>query len=262
MQLPGHILTRILSKTAHALCTLHRHRPALHLLTQLLTQFVFRRGRRGRWHEHRLLILMQHAPKTQQTLERAWACVCDALQDEDTHLIWRPKLERRREKLRKDLVKLGSRLCDGEAQTGAVLGKAREARIEGERIYHEEYNVTAVATPALNKRRKVEHLDSKQMTLESFSARTPVVRNSETPSEAKVRPPLVHHMSKYIDFACQASKSQTGKSIWRGRDGEEVTVEIFALQHYESQGYKGYVHLPLLPRKIKPHNKRALQSPL
>lgn len=32
----------------------------------------------------------------------------------------------------------------------------------------------------------------------------------------------------------------TGKSIWRGRDGEEVNVETLALQHYESLGYKGY----------------------
>lgn len=205
---------------------------------------------------------MQHAPKTLQTHERAWTCVCDALEDEDTHIIWRPKLERRREKLRKDLAKLGSRVCDGEAQAGAVLGKAREVRIDGERIYHEEPIVAIVATPALNKRRKIEHLDIKQMTLESFSARAPVVRDSETPVEVKVRFPLVHHMCRYIDFVCQVSKPQTGKSIWRGRDGEDVTVEILALQHYESQGYKGYAHLLLPLQTTKPDYKWSLQSPL
>ena len=37
----------------------------------------------------------------------------------------------------------------------------------------------------------------------------------------------------------QASPKWTGKSIWAGRDGEDVTVEILALQYYESKGYKG-----------------------
>ena len=32
----------------------------------------------------------------------------------------------------------------------------------------------------------------------------------------------------------------TGKSIWRGRDGDEINVEILALQYYEGLGYKGY----------------------
>lgn len=39
---------------------------------------------------------------------------------------------------------------------------------------------------------------------------------------------------------------KTGKSVWRGREGEEVNVESFALQHYESKGYKGCVSFLLL----------------
>jgi hypothetical protein len=31
----------------------------------------------------------------------------------------------------------------------------------------------------------------------------------------------------------------TGKSVWVGRDGENISVEILALQEYESHGYKG-----------------------
>ena len=30
-----------------------------------------------------------------------------------------------------------------------------------------------------------------------------------------------------------------GKTIWKGRDDEEVEVEILALQYYESHGCKG-----------------------
>lgn len=31
----------------------------------------------------------------------------------------------------------------------------------------------------------------------------------------------------------------TGKSIWKGRDGDEVSVEIRALEHYEDCGFRG-----------------------
>ena len=39
-----------------------------------------------------------------------------------------------------------------------------------------------------------------------------------------------------------------GKTIWKGRDDEEVEVEILALQYYESQGCKGCVTLDLCHR--------------
>lgn len=35
------------------------------------------------------------------------------------------------------------------------------------------------------------------------------------------------------------SNALKGKSIWKGRDGDEVNVETIALQHYENAGYKG-----------------------
>ena len=37
----------------------------------------------------------------------------------------------------------------------------------------------------------------------------------------------------------------TGKSCWKGREDEEVVnVEEFSLQHYEDEGWKGYVGYP------------------
>lgn len=30
-----------------------------------------------------------------------------------------------------------------------------------------------------------------------------------------------------------------GKSVWRGRDSENISVETLALQHYETLGFKG-----------------------
>jgi hypothetical protein len=32
----------------------------------------------------------------------------------------------------------------------------------------------------------------------------------------------------------------TGKSVWIGKDGNDVNVETLALQHYESFGFKGF----------------------
>ena len=32
-----------------------------------------------------------------------------------------------------------------------------------------------------------------------------------------------------------------GKSVWKGRDDQQVNVETVALQHYEALGYKGQV---------------------
>lgn len=34
-----------------------------------------------------------------------------------------------------------------------------------------------------------------------------------------------------------------GKSVWLGRDNQEVNVETLALEHYEEKGYKGYLCL-------------------
>ena len=56
-------------------------------------------------------------------------------------------------------------------------------------------------------------------------------------------PPEVRQLLRKLSYAHvhpQVVPKWTGKSIWLGRDGEEVTVEMLALQHYESKGYKGY----------------------
>lgn len=41
------------------------------------------------------------------------------------------------------------------------------------------------------------------------------------------------------------SDGPRGKSLWSGRNGEVLTVEELALQHYEEQGFKGFA--PTLP---------------
>lgn len=82
----GHILTRVICKGAYALGILRDYVRELEVLEALLAQRQWRRGRRGRWHERRALILMTHMDKDQATYERAMAAVIEGLEDEDTHI--------------------------------------------------------------------------------------------------------------------------------------------------------------------------------
>ena len=49
-----------------------------------------------------------------------------------------------------------------------------------------------------------------------------------------------------------------GKSIWKGRDDEEVNVETFALQYYEEDGCKGYIRFRRLLQSLCPLNLLCL----
>jgi hypothetical protein len=57
----------------------------------------------------------------------------------------------------------------------------------------------------------------------------------------------------------EAEVAQMGtKTIWVGRDGEHVSVETFALQQYEDEGYKGFaLLLQLVCRKLITRRQRA-----
>ncbi|EPQ57894.1 hypothetical protein GLOTRDRAFT_36429 [Gloeophyllum trabeum ATCC 11539] len=207
----GHVLTRIVYKGAHALGLLHEYAAELQVLEELLAQKRWRRGKRGQWHERRALILMTHFPKDTETHERAMDVVIEALEDDDTHLIYRPKLTRRLTTLEKRLkVPVDERhVCEGE------LRKCQEVRITGVRVRHKAASLT---------------LDQTGRLLNRPSAATQSLLSQRTlPFSQSENKPTIGKIEKWV-----------GKSIWHGRDGEEVTVEILALQHYESLGYRGY----------------------
>lgn len=58
-------------------------------------------------------------------------------------------------------------------------------------------------------------------------------------SEAGSVPNDVHFFADRADRS--AHVPNTGKSVWKGLDGEPCNVETRALQFYEKQGFKGYV---------------------
>ncbi|KAM5532088.1 hypothetical protein V8D89_014252 [Ganoderma adspersum] len=202
----GHILTRVVCKGAYALGTLKEYEEELKVLETLLAQQRWRRGRRGRWYERRALVLMTHLKDEPGRLEEAMEVVIAGLKDPDTHIVFRPMLERRLTRLEKKLKVPPEQchVCEGG------LKSATDVYIEGERI-----------------RPGGILLDSGLHVVGGAAAQTQGLawtnRREPTPKKPKEEKP-----------------EKGGKSIWKGRDDEEVNVETFALQYYEEDGCKGF----------------------
>ncbi|KAH9928150.1 VRR-NUC domain-containing protein [Fomitopsis serialis] len=209
----GHVLTRVVCKGSAALGMLGQHEYELEVLESLLAQRRWRRGRRGRWYERRALLLMKF-----QQYERAKAAVIEALEDDDTHIVFRPKLERRLTTLEKRLKvpEEERHVCEGR------LEKATLVQITGTRVYHRE---TSLKLDLFG--RNVAR--SSRAPTRNVSAQTSIPSDWVQPTTV----PLEKHPP-------EGPPKWVGKSIWLGRDCEEVTVEILALQHYEKHGYKGF----------------------
>ncbi|KIY72043.1 hypothetical protein CYLTODRAFT_389217 [Cylindrobasidium torrendii FP15055 ss-10] len=107
---PGFIYTRMVGKGSEALGHLKEYQAEVDILNELLGQRHWRRGRRGRWYERRALVTITYLSKVEgkkrknnTVLRRARAELVQALEDEDTHIVCRPGLLRRLQKLEKTL---------------------------------------------------------------------------------------------------------------------------------------------------------------
>ncbi|KAI9571252.1 VRR-NUC domain-containing protein [Boletus coccyginus] len=215
----GHVLTRIVCKCCTALGILGEHERELEVLEALLTQRRWRRGQRGRWHERRALILSTHFPRDEETTERAFDAVMEALIDPDTHIVCRPKLQRRLRRLENKLkIPVKERhTCDG------ILADADEVVFEGVRLRHRAASLK---------------LDRTGRCIDAPHQGNQNIKRYYSPVITSVKP-------ESGSSAASASRSKSssdipkGKSLWLGRTGEEVTVEALALQRYEEQGFKG-----------------------
>ncbi|KAH7889505.1 hypothetical protein F5I97DRAFT_1844717 [Phlebopus sp. FC_14] len=213
----GHVLTRIICKCSSALGMLKEYRRELEVLEALLAQKRWRRGRRGRWYERRVSILCTHFAKDQEITQRALVAVVEALEDPDTHLCYRPKLQRRLVKL-ENALKLAAEdrhTCEGK------LAAAEELVLEAVRVRHRAASI---------------RLDRIGRSVGS----TPAARNQDirqfttSPTKPGLRE---RHIS--VLYQGKPPNEQKGKTIWVGQNGEELDVEALALQRYENQGYKG-----------------------
>ncbi|KAI0780638.1 hypothetical protein BD413DRAFT_619127 [Trametes elegans] len=215
----GHVLTRVICKGAYAYGILHNYEQELRVLDALLAQRGWRRGRRGRWHDRRALILMQHLKDdpARNAAENALAGVIAALEDEDTHIVYRPMLERRLTRLERALD-----VPPDERHTCAGLPKkAERVPVVGVRVD------------------KRMHLDEAGRVAEKERGLDGWATCAPSPQKRKAEVGGADRMSK--PTKPEKPEKIGGKSVWRGRDGEEVSVEMLALQHYEDQfGCKGF----------------------
>ncbi|KAK0482662.1 VRR-NUC domain-containing protein [Armillaria novae-zelandiae] len=107
---PGYIYTRMVEKYARALGQLKEYEAEVETLDELLGQRFWRRGKRGSWYDRRALVEITYLSKVEgkksksrPKLKIAMEHLKDALRDEDTHLICRPGLFRRLQKVEKTL---------------------------------------------------------------------------------------------------------------------------------------------------------------
>ncbi|KAI9446590.1 VRR-NUC domain-containing protein [Lactarius indigo] len=204
-------LTRIVQKGAEALGVLKDYDRELEVLEALLNQRRWRRGRRGKWYERRALVLTRYGDKSPETLRRAMLGLIDSLNDPDTHLVYRPSLSRRLTMLEK---KMG--ISPEERHEEDQLAVAEDVYITGARLR----NPAAIQTtqqPPFNTPTKV-----KQSILSFAVTKTTAIKIEAKPVSISQR------------------DSEKGKSTWQGQGDEAVSVETYALQHYERLGYRGY----------------------
>lgn len=81
MPVVGYIWTRIVCKARHALGSLGEYGYELEVIDHLLTQGRWRRGRRGAWHDRRVLLLTRYLKDP----ERAKNAAEEGLKDVFTH---------------------------------------------------------------------------------------------------------------------------------------------------------------------------------
>ncbi|RPD66429.1 hypothetical protein L226DRAFT_479073 [Lentinus tigrinus ALCF2SS1-7] len=211
----GHILTRIVCKGAYALGILKEYRDELEVLELLLEQRRWRRARRGRWYERSALVYMTHLKDEDDCLKQAMEVVVSALKDPDTHIVFRPMLERRLTRLEKrlNIPPENRHICEGSLQ------KAEDVYVEGVRIRHREDSLL---------------LDRAGRVVNGSPKKTQITEVLNWKNRKEPAPKVKQEGAK-------SDKSAGGKSIWKGRDGEEVSVEQLALEHYEDKhGCKGF----------------------
>jgi Fanconi-associated nuclease 1 len=81
-------------KCTRVLGILKQHQFELEVLEKLLDQRLWLRGKRGRWHDRRTLILMTYCGKEGDVMKKALNAAVEALEDNDTHLCqWLGRLD-------------------------------------------------------------------------------------------------------------------------------------------------------------------------
>ncbi|KAF8630450.1 hypothetical protein AX17_005427 [Amanita inopinata Kibby_2008] len=229
---PGYIYTRMLHHALRSLATLKEYEEEHRMLQALLDQRFYLRGSRARWYERRAIIQMTYLCKREgrkrdhEVLRQAMEGVKEALMDEDTGIVWRPGLFRRLQRLEKML-----RIPDEE-----------RAQCEGELKQPKKVFVKAIK---VTKRAKIETTEAGQQASTTTNHVNVAESSSSglhsyfTPKKTAAEEVKVENTPEDRANIKAKAPSWKGKSLWIGKDNEEVHVEIRALQYYETLGFKG-----------------------
>ncbi|KAG8908522.1 hypothetical protein FRB99_005882 [Tulasnella sp. 403] len=219
----GHVLTRIVYKGAYALGVLKRYDEELELLMTLLGQKRWRKGRRGAWYDRAALICTNYKDKSTENFEEAYDLLKMGLEDACTHLIYRPALEKRLARVEKKL-----NISDEQRyRSDIILRRAKHVLITGNRIIPLGESHGGSTSNARNASEPYHK-----------SANEGTESRAQSASFFDKRPRVLPEAAKGKENA-NANLKRTGKSTWKGRNGE-VSVEEYALEHYEGLGYKGF----------------------
>ncbi|KAF8623325.1 hypothetical protein AX15_006403 [Amanita polypyramis BW_CC] len=170
---------------------------------------------------------LDEGKRNQDIIQQARDGVKEALLDEDTGIVWRSSLFRRLQRLEKMLhipIEEHSR-CEGE------LKEPQKVFVKAVRALRRS-NSVPMDTNGRPMNARGNGSDIEGGRLHSFfipKKNTVKVKEQDVP---KVERENVQEKAR--------TPSWKGKSLWAGRDNEEVYVEIRALQHYEALGFKGF----------------------
>ncbi|KAF8891363.1 hypothetical protein BD779DRAFT_1514822 [Infundibulicybe gibba] len=222
---PGYVYTRMVDKAAKALGTLGEYEHEATVLEALLSQRFWRRGKRARWYDRRALIQTRYLSNKytdQEVLLQALEGIKDALKDNDTGMVFRPGLVRRLRALEKRLKLPEEERC----QCDYELKKADVITIKAVRIWKRAEALKISADG------RVINGSAASSGVDSYFAPAATTGEKDVlpcPEQEEIKPKEPSSQWKW-----------KGKSIWEGKDKEEVNVEICALQYYESLGFKGF----------------------
>ncbi|KAL0946548.1 hypothetical protein HGRIS_012753 [Hohenbuehelia grisea] len=241
---PGFVYTKMVSKSLRCLATLKYYRRELEVVEALLAQKSWLKGKCARWYERRAILLTRYlstgedGKKDRNVLARARQGVADALQDEDTSLVFRPSLFRRLVALEKRLnVPESERSqCEGELrkpETCYVEAVRRWDRPEGLDLDTSGRPKTSTDATSDDK----ENDRSVTPAAMDMPPATPIPPNRRTTG-------LTPGPTKTPTVGTTASRDWKwkGKSLWQGTEGNDnvVNVEMRALQEYQAHGFKGF----------------------
>ncbi|CAA7270985.1 unnamed protein product [Cyclocybe aegerita] len=207
----GHVFTRMLYKATKVLGPSKKYELELKIIESLLSQRHWHRGRRGSWYERRAVVIghlirgTKDAQEKEELRRRTLEGVKEALRDDDTHIVHRPSLFRRVEKLENALkiAKSERSTCEGDLRKPPI-------------VILEAFKIPPLQLDALGRPLEKENTPGAPLL-----AYIPVTKVGKLPEEPK-------------------QKRKTGKSRWKGRNNQIVDVETRALEFYEDKGYRGF----------------------